>query len=375
MPEQQSPQLRDPVECVIVVDDEETTALYPYLREAWISISRSAAGAGRLTFESVRTEGGDWTIQDAGVFAPWKAIRIDARFGNYSEEILRGYIKEVNADYPQQMGAATVTVVFQDESILLDREHIKRVWSAEEEPMSDGEIARQVAGDHGLDADAQDGLTNTSLNSDGTSIKLLQDRAQANGFELYVRRGTLHFKPPELAGTPQPAIMVYAGDASNCLNFSVRYDGHAPDEIQVVRAAETGTGLEDHTVAPDLPLLGENAAESAGRGLSPFVWAMPQPAGATLAEVQARAQAKANELAWKIVATGELDGARYEHVLYTHQTVNVDGIGDYYGGTYYVDEVQHRFAGEGYRQKFKLLRNATGQGQQSSGADPLAAVR
>ncbi|MCP3953165.1 MAG: hypothetical protein GY697_13245, partial [Desulfobacterales bacterium] len=171
------------------------------------------------------------------------------------------------------------------------------------------------------------------------------------------------------------AIMVYAGNTSNCLDFSVRYDGHKPDEVNIVRAADTGTEIEEHTVSPDLSLLGETAADSTSRGLSPFVWTMQQPAGATLSEAQARAQAKANEMAWKIVATGELDGAKYEHVLLTHKTVTVDGIGDYYGGGYYVDEVRHQFAGEGYRQKFRLLKNATGQGQQSSDADPIAAVR
>jgi hypothetical protein len=39
----------------------------------------------------------------------------------------------------------------------------------------------------------------------------------------------------------------------------------------------------------------------------------------------------------------------------------VDGAGETYGGRYYVDEVQHRFSTEGYRQGFKLLRNATGE--------------
>jgi hypothetical protein len=328
-----------------------------------------------LIFESTRREDGTWSVQDSGLFAPWKPIRIEARFGSFSEEIMRGYIKTVNAEYPQQMGAATVTVVFQDESILLDREHIKRTWSTEEEPMTDGEIAQQVAGDNGLDADTRDGQTNAGLNSDGTCIKLLQDRAQVNGFEFYVRQSTLNFKPPELEGTPQTTIMVYAGDASNCMNFSVRYDGHNPDQISIIRAAEVGPDIEAYTASPNLPLLGETATDSTRQGLSSFVWSMPQPAGATLAEAQARAQAKANELAWKIIATGELDGALYAHVLYTHQTVNVDGVGDYYGGTYYVDEVQHRFAGEGYRQKFKLLKNAVGQGAQSGDADPIAAVR
>ena len=372
---QNEQQLRDPVECVIEVDGEETTEVYPYLKEALISVSRSAAGTGRLIFESIRLEDGTWSVQDSGRFAPWKPIRIEARFGSYSEEILRGYILALNAEYPRQMGAATVTVVFQDESILLDREHIRRTWSTQEEPMTDGEIARQVAGDSGLDAQVSDGQTNAGLNSDGTCIKLLQDRAQVNGFEFYVREGVLYFEPPELEAASQATIMVYAGDASNCTEFSVRYDGHTPDEISIVRAAEVGTDIEALTVSPDLPLLGETAADSTQQGLSPFVWAMPQPAGSTLAEAQARAQAKANELAWKIIATGELDGALYEHVLYTHRPVNVDGVGDYYGGAYYVDEVAHSFAGMGYRQKFKLLKNATGQGEQSGRADPIAAVR
>lgn len=375
MPQQENQQLREPVECVVTVDDQEVADVYPYLKEAVIDMTRSAAGSGKLIFESVRTEDGRWTIQDSDIFAPWNPIKIDARFGTHSEEIMRGYIKEVNAEYPREMSAAVVTVVFQDESILLDREHIKRTWSTEEEQMTDGEIAQQVASDNGLDADTEDGLTNTSLNSDSTGIKLLRDRAQANGFELFVRQNTLFFKSPELEGTPLPTIMVYAGNSTNCLNFSVRYDGHNPDEVNIVRAADMGTEIEEHTVAPDLALLGETAADSTSQGLSPFVWTMQQPAGATLAEVQTRAQAKANELAWKIVATGELDGAMYEHVLLTHKTVNVDGIGDYYGGEYYVDEVQHRFIADGYRQKFKLLKNATGQGAQNSDTDPIAAVR
>jgi len=375
MPQQQNQQLRDPVECVIKVDDQEVSDVYPYLKEALINMTRSAAGTGKLIFESVRLENGQWTIQDSNLFAPWKPIKIEARFGSYSEEILRGYIKEVNAEYPREMGSAAVTVVFQDESILLNREHIKRTWSTEEEQMTDGEIAQQVASNNGLDADTEDGLTNISLNSDGTCIKLLIDRAQANGFELFVRESTLYFKSPELEGMPQPTIMVYAGDKTNCLDFAVRYDGHNPDEVNITRAAEIGTEIEEHTVSPDLTFLGEIAANSTGRGLSPFVWTMQQPSGATLLEVQARAQSKANELAWKIVATGELDGALHEHVLLTHKTVCVDGIGDYYGGDYYVDEVQHCFFAQGYRQKFRLLKNATGQGEQKSDADPIAAVR
>ena len=78
-------------------------------------------------------------------------------------------------------------------------------------------------------------------------------------------------------------------------------------------------------------------------------------------EARSRAQAKANENAWKVKADGELDGSLYGHVLLTHKLVGVYGVGETYSGLYYVDSVSHIFDQNGYRQSFKLLRNATGQ--------------
>lgn len=142
-----------------------------------------------------------------------------------------------------------------------------------------------------------------------------------------------------------------------------------------MRAAETGTELEQETFSPNLTLLGREAASSASMGLAPFVWQMPRPVGSSLEEVRVRAQAKANENAWKIVAEGELDGSLYGHVLLTHKPVGVYGIGETYSGLYYVDRVTHVFAQAGYRQAFRLLRNATGRHTEPEGSDALAGVR
>lgn len=240
--------------------------------------------------------------------------------------------------------------------------------------MSDGDIVREMAGD-AFDIDAEDGLTNASLYQDGTSIQLLRDRAEANGYECYVRKGRLRFGPPQLDSDAQASIMVNKGDASNCLRLSIRHDGHKPDEIGLSMAAQTGTEVEKQTFTPNLKLLGKQAASSAGMGLESFVWQMPRPPGATPEELKSRAQAKANEMSWKIVAEGELDGSLYGHVLLTDMPVGVYGIGDTYGGLYYVDKVTHIFAPNGYRQSFRLLRNATGQDTQPEGSDVLAGVR
>jgi len=365
---------RLPAQCRITVDGDDIGALAANLVEATVETSRQQPSVCTLIFDTVRLEDETWQVQDAGIFLPWKPFKLEADFGDYTEEVMRGYVREVRADTPQKMGEAKVIVFCQDETLMLDREHIRKAWSREDESMTDGEIVNEIAGNF-FDVDNEDGLTNISLNQDGTSIQFMRERAAANGYECYTREGKLFFKPAQLDADPQPSIMVYKGDRSNCLRCSIQHDGHKPDQIKLVRPADTGTEADEETLTPNLTLLGDYAASSASMGLDAFVWQMPRPAGSSLEEARARAQAKANENAWKIIADGELDGSLYGHVLHTHKPVGVYGIGDTYGGLYYVDQVTHVFAQDGYRQSFKLLRNATGQNTEPEGADALAGVR
>lgn len=366
---------RQPATCKIAVKGEEILELYPYLVEARIEMSRGTPSVCTLVFDTVRLEDLTWSVQDSGFFEPWSEITIEADFGEYEEEVMRGYVKTVKAETPEQMGEAKVTVICMDESLLLDREHIRKTWSSEEEPMTDKEIAEEIGSNSNLEVEAEEGLSNVSLVQDSTSIQLLRDRAETNGYELYVREGTLYLLPPQLDEDPQPPIMVYSGARTNCLSFTVTQDGHLPDEVGFMRAAETGTEMEQEVVASELTVLGKNGATSEDAGLVPFVWQMPRPAGSSLEEARARAQAKANENSWKVKADGELDGSLYGHVLLTHKLVGVYGVGETYSGLYYVDSVSHTFGQGGYRQAFKLLRNATGQDSEPESNDALAAVR
>lgn len=368
-------EFRQPATYKITVNGNEITDLCPYLIDATVETSRSSPSVCTLTFDTIRLDDCTWIVQDAGIFEPWNEFKIEADFGDYDEEIMRGFVKTVKADTPEQMGEAKVTVTCQDETMLLDREHTRKARSREDEPMTDGEIAQEIAGENNLSVEAEDGLSNISLSQDSTHIQLLRDRAEANGYECYTREGKLFIKPPQLDEDPQPPIMVYAGARTNCLRFSVTHDGHRPDEVGVMRAAETGTEMEQETLKPNLTLLGKKAATSENAGLVPFVWQMQRPAGSSMEEAKARAQAKANENAWKLKADGELDGSLYGHVLLTHKPVGVYGVGETYSGLYYVDTVSHVFDQNGYRQSFKLLRNATGQNTEPESEDSLAAVR
>lgn len=372
--------LRQPAECIILIDDKEIKEFYPYLNEVSVEMSRKSATTATLKFSIFRDEKGKWVIVDQGspepVIKRWRKIKIIAAFSDHKEEVMRGYIREVKPDYPADMSAASLTVTAQDESILLDREHVAHNWvTSDKNKMIDGDIINTVARKLDLKARVQKGLENVSLNNNGTLIRFLRDRAEANGYELYFREGIIHFHKPELDGTAQPAIMMYAGWSTNCLSFNVSDEGHKPDKVAVVLPKKKGAGAEDkQTFQSDLKTLGKAPATSENMGLKPFVWKLEQANGATDVEIKARAQALANENAWKISATGELDGSLYGHVLFNFKTVYVDGMGDVYGGLYYVDSVTHRFNIEGYRQSFKLIRNAIGDQGKPPAQSRLTAV-
>lgn len=380
---------REPAECVVEVEGVPIDSLYPFLLEVTVETGRNAPDTASLLFESRRDENGRWLVQDATdmtgeyLLREWNRIVIKAAFGSREEEVLSGFIRQIRCEYPQDAGAARVTVECQDESLQLDREHNRRVWGDTDLPSSDTLILQEIIGRYppltpdGLSGTGQDGLV--GINQDGTDIRFLQARAEENGYELIFRRGSVYFGPvrPDLP-TPQPTIMMYAGRASNGISFTANSDAHQPDAVAVEVPNDAGDGSREALVEPNLPVMGSTHAGSANRGLNPFVWRMSGQAGAEqdARRVESQAQQKANDADLRRVqAEGELDGTLYGHVLLPGLPVAVDGVGGRLSGIYYVDSVTHSFNPQGYRQRFRLLRNAFGDTLDTlPSPGPLAAV-
>lgn len=358
---------REPAECIIEIDNQEIEDLYGFLTEVVVETSRAEAAAATLTFETRRIETGEWVIQDDGRFYPWAKIKILAAFGGDPEEIMRGYIKEIRAEYPNEAGTTKVTVNCQDDSIELDREHIRDTWG-EDSPTTDRVIIETILRPYGLKLhrDSQDGMSNLTLNQNSTDIRFLKRRAQANGYELIFRDGEVYFGPMRVATKAQDNIMVYAGPDTNCINLSIQDDGHRPDSVAFDIAVETGAGTDTQVVQPNLPTMGTSSTDSSSTGLADFTWRMDRKGVSNATEITASAQQRANEQSMKVRANGELDGSLYGHVLRVAEPVGVDGVGDRYSGIYYVDTVIHRFDMNGYRQTFTLMRNAYGDNLESS---------
>ena len=205
---------REPAECIVRINDTPIEALYPLLSEVTVETGRNAPDTATLTFETRRDEQGEWLVQDAtGLFdntplmREWNRISIVAAFGSREEEVLRGFIRQIRAEYPADAGAAKLLVECQDESLQLDREHRRSSWGTELLPSSDLLILAETLGRYTgltpdpMNASGQSGIV--GLNQDGTDIVLLQARAEENGYELYFRRGTVYFGPPR-PGLPLP---------------------------------------------------------------------------------------------------------------------------------------------------------------------------
>jgi hypothetical protein len=371
-----SAKFREPAECIIKVGaaGEEITDLYPFLVEVTVDATRERPAVATLRFETRRDEQGQWLVQDSGVFAPWEPIVIQAAFGATTEEVMRGFIREIKASYPEDAGETAVTVECQDDSLQLDRGHVREVWGGDV-PTTDQVIVSTILANYGLMPDPSNGAgqSNLTVNQDETDIAFLRRRAEANGYDLLFREGIVYFGSMQLDAEPQETIMVYAGEATNCLRFDVSDDGHQADQVSFDRAETSGEGTISETVQPDLPLLGNEPATGQGAGLSAFSWRMNRQEGLSEDEWMARAQRRADELSLRVKAEGELDGTRYGHVLRVGEPVGIDGAGDRYGGVYFVDSVKHVFNPDGYRQRFSLLRNAYGDNL-SAGVGLLSGV-
>jgi hypothetical protein len=353
--------LRAPAECLVELDGDLMSDMYPALIEVVVEADRTRWTTATLILETRRMEDGSWTIQDDPRFRPWAPIRIDAQFGSDVQEVMRGYVREVKSEYPEEKGGAKVTVTCQDESLRLDREHVEQLWG-EGSPATDSSIVSEIAQRRNVPllGSPGEGQTVVELNQNTTDIRFLKTRADANGFELLFKEGEMHFGEMRLDAETQPNILVYAGTDTNCISFEIQDDGHQPDRIAFQVAAESGTESPPVEVKPNLKMLGTEFADSSDSGLDPFVWRPRRQGINDENQMQAVAQSRANEQSMKIKVQGELDGSMYGHVLNVGEPVGVDGVGEKLSGTYYVDKATHRFDVNGYRVRFQLIRNAYG---------------
>ena len=360
----------EPASIKVMVGDDprEIVELYPVLETVTLEVARSAPGVGKLVLTAGREPDGSWPVVDGGYFDRWRPIRVLADFGTYSEDVMWGHVVKVTPEFPEDRGAARITVEVQDQTIVLDREQRTRDWGDSEgaQTLTDKAIVQSILTDYAMRLDSLSGVGQTSavVTQDKTDFAFLKERADAVGYELRILFGEAYFGPIRLSGAPQSPLMIYAGPDTNCLSFMVEEEAVTPDEVVTAAVDTAGSGESEETIlAPGLPILGtEPATGGAASGVPPNRLRLRQEGDVTPDAARTLAQSRIDEASLSITAEAVIDSTIYGHVLLPGRLVTVDGVGRKYGGRFYVDAIEHVFDAAGYTQKATLLKNGINEG-------------
>jgi len=244
-----------------------------------------------------------------------------------------------------------------------DRRHrmMKRKLTKSYLKMKDSDIARQVAADSGLDAQVDDTgvVLDYVLQHNQTNLTFLQQRAERIGYEVFVQARTLHFRARPVTGAEALVLnreveLLEFYPRSTTMNqvSDVEVRGWDPKQKQaVVGRSHAGDVRGQHGAT--------NGAAAVRRSFNgPQALHVRSPISSQ-AEADALAVGLMNESALQHVSGEGVCIGRPD--LRPGRLVKIEGIGQRFGGLYYVTATEHIYSRyRGYRTGFTVRRNATG---------------
>jgi len=320
-----------------------------------------------LTFALSKDKTLEYSLLKSGALKPFGRVIIGVALGVIPQVLMDGVITHHQLQPSNEPGRSTLTVIGRDVSIMLGLE--EKNESHPNQP--DFLIVTKI-----LAAYAQYGLVPTVTPT--TDVPIILDRiprqqetdadfiqrmASRNGFVFYIEPLTFgvnkaYFGPENRLGIPQPALTTDMGSATNVKSLSFSNDGLAP-------VGTKGSFVEPITKMsipiPSLPSLRVPPLAASGVSARRTVQlrgsANQGPIQAALAAASTVTGAPE-----PVTGEGELDTIRYGSVLRARQLVGVRGVGQSYGGFYYVRRVVHVVdrGQNAYTQSFKLSREGTG---------------
>ncbi len=293
---------------------------------------------------------------DDPLFREGGVTEIALGYRDQTTPLLSGEITGLEPDFPEGR-APTVTVRGHDRRHRLMRAKTTRAFTH----MKDSDIAAQVASGAGLHPVTTDSGPTLPyvLQHAQTDLEFLATRARRIGFEVAVRDRDLLFRPRAQGGEAELTLhrmvellafrprLSTLGQVTAC---EVR--GWDPAQKQPI-VGHAGRGDEAR-------LLGDTAS-----GPAALEKAFGAAASARV-DMPVQSQAEADAMARRGFAEMALGHVRAEGVcigeprLHAGMLVRIDGVGERFGGSYYVTAVEHVFAPKkGFRTSFQARRNAT----------------
>jgi hypothetical protein len=223
---------RKPVNCLIRVGTGRRliTEPFAFVQDVLVHCRRNEATVAMLRL-TARRAGNQQVTREAGLFGAGEPIVIEADFGKYCEELMRGSVHALKASYEQgtQRRPTTVTVECQDDSLRLDRECMHRVWGGGEHLINDRFVVATLLEEYGLKLDPASGAGShyAQLIQDATDLDFLRARAAVNGYDLLFQAGQVYFGPMRLVARPQGRIQADRRLSAQCRYFCLHTDAEA----------------------------------------------------------------------------------------------------------------------------------------------------
>ncbi len=329
------------------------------------------ASEAELKIDLAADDDGTWQDTAEPLADPQARVRVEVQVGDADfVPLIDGPVVGQRFELNATPGRSTITVVVQDDSVLLNQDEGVEVF----EDQAPDEIASTLIESAGLEAevdsipDAGSALERYVVRR-GSAMRLLRQLARQYGMFVYIRPGDDPgrsigvFAHPDLSPSDLPQMLLMGADR-NVNQITVEFDALRPMEA-----------VAGSVRISDLEVLSSEVSQSSDVSLGDSaVHTLVTPAKVLLArtreeqsDLDAAAQAAANLSSWAYTARGETTAEVYAGVLQPHKTVRVTGLGSRLSGDYLISRVRHSLNFESYKQSFTLLRNARLEGDGGGG--------
>jgi phage protein D len=292
----------------------------------------------------------DFTITDSDSFELGKAIEISVKGSDRPQKLISGEVTALEPDFTSDFGPTLVVRGF-DQSHRLHRSKQTKSYVQ----MKDSDIAQAVARECGLRAsvDSTREVHDYVFQDNQTAMEFLQDRAQRNGYLMYVEEGILYFKKQSSsAASPQLKW------GEELLAFEARLSAANQVKEVIVRGWDPKTKKEiigQATKPQDTPEVGENRSggdvvQQAFHMNSKEI-IVDQPVS-TQSEADTLAQSVCNKIGNSFIyAKGTCLG---NPSVQAGKIIELKGIGRKFSGKYRVTHALHVYKSDGYLTEFTV---------------------
>jgi hypothetical protein len=307
----------------------------------------------------------DYTLLKGGSLNLFNRVIIGVLLGGMPEVLIDGVITNHQIVPSNDPGMSALTVTGKDISQMMDLEEANARYPNQ----PDSVIVARLLGNY-----ARYGLipaltptmevpieTDRVTRQYETDLRCIRRLAARNGFVFYVEPVAIgssraYWGPKTRAGMPQPALSMNLGSATNVKTLSFSEEGLAAASVRASFIESFTRTVIPLPSVPPLQIPPLASMQTPSRRVSLLRDTANQGAAATLREMMSAVTNQPDTVSGE----GEVDTARYGHVLRARRLVGIRGAGISHDGHYYVKSVSHRISRGEYSQSFSVSREGTG---------------